>query len=113
MWSQNDLLVRMEFEEGTTNIPRNVCSFCSSLETFIMPSTVINIETFILHGSSNIKSIICKATIPPVLADSFGYIASSSYRVYVPDSSVDAYKKAWTGIATDKIRPMSEYIEQR
>ncbi len=111
-WASNNLLVRAELEEGHSLIPQDICTNCTSLKTFVIPSTVNTIRQSILHGCNAIKYIICKAITPPRLDNNLGYINQNNWRIYVPDESVDVYKVAanWSTLAS-KIKPISEYVE--
>ncbi len=71
----------------------------------ILPTTITYIGNMATRGPAYV--VVCLAEDPPTLNSITG---TYSY-VYVPDSSVDAYKAAsnWANIAS-KIRPLSEYI---
>lgn len=108
-WSDNSLMVNIELKEGFTKIPDYFCGTSPLLETIIIPSTVTMIGLEILHGCFSLKNMVCKPTDPPTLANHLGYIASN-FKIYVPDSSVDAYRTAWTQYAS-KIEPISKWSE--
>ena len=61
--------------------------------------------------TTNVK-IIIRAISPPNLLGTYHFLGTSSYTIYVPDNSVEAYKAAnvWNTIA-DRIKPLSEYTE--
>lgn len=54
-----------------------------------------------------IPVFIIKATTPPTIGELF-YTGYPATNIYVPDSSVDAYKSAWSAYV-DNIKPISEY----
>jgi hypothetical protein len=58
--------------------------------------------------TTNVK-IIIRAISPPNLLGTYHFLGTSSYTIYVPDNSVEAYKAAdvWSKIAS-KIKPISE-----
>ena len=59
------------------------------------------------EGCSNLKEVKCKAAVPPVCdADCFSGVEQRGCKLYVPESSVEAYRNApvWQNfdiIATD------------
>lgn len=61
--------------------------------------------------TTNVK-IIIRAISPPKLLGTYHFLGTSSYTIFVPDESVEAYKAAegWRANA-DKIKPLSEYTE--
>lgn len=90
---------------------------CDSLETVVLPSTLEKIEGYaVFYGCPSLKSVVIYATTPPQLeqANSFseGGISKGAGYIYVPDESVEAYKTAsnWSTY-TDRIEPMSKYVE--
>lgn len=101
-------LKRIIIPEGVTIINSFLCSNCSQLELLDIPSTITNLEWQILKDSSA-TTLICRATTPPS-ADGEALRYSNLVNIYVPDSSVEAYKNAsmWVNSA-NKIKPLSEY----
>ena len=70
------------------------CAFIGSseLKSLTLPSSVIKIEIS-EKDFNGLSEMYIKATIPPALkADP----KSKLFKVYVPRSSVDAYKKKWS-----------------
>ena len=64
------------------------------------------------HKAKSIEAFVIKATTPPVLENEtmpFGY---TSFPIFVPDESVNAYKSAtnWARLAS-RFKPISEYVE--
>lgn len=103
-------LKRIIIPEGVTTITRFLCSNCSQLELLDIPSTITYLQWQILKGSSA-TTLICRVTTPPS-ADGEALRYSNLVNIYVPDSSVEAYKNAsmWVNHA-NKIKPLSEYVE--
>lgn len=90
----------------------------STLELVILPSTITKVGSYSFASriGSNLKTIICKATIPPTLGDeALGGSTTINVieSVYVPDASVTAYREAsgWSAYA-GRIKPLSEYVEE-
>ncbi|HCH91066.1 MAG TPA: cell surface protein, partial [Butyricimonas sp.] len=106
-WAENSLLVKMELEEGITEIPDGICASSPLLENIIIPSTVTKIGRGPFHSCNSLKKIVCKAINPPTFVDNFGYISSNKFFIYVPDESVDIYKKEWSQYVS-KLKPISE-----
>lgn len=70
------------------------CAFigCNELKSLTLPSSVIKIEISEMEFNG-LSEMYIKATIPPALkADS----KSKLFKVFVPKSSVDAYKEKWS-----------------
>lgn len=85
---------------------------CVSLESAVLPETFIESKGGTFSGCKALKTVVVKALTPPSITNAFLYNANLLENIYVPDSSVEAYKSAeiWSGYA-DKIHPMSEYVE--
>ena len=97
----------MTLPEGVTTIDAGAFSDCASCKVISFPSTLTTINNRdIVWGCSNLEAVIFKATTPPTRDDFTLYMSNKAY-LYVPDTSVDAYKAAYTQI-TAKIKPMSE-----
>jgi hypothetical protein len=65
---------------------------CTSLKSIIIASTITRINFKL--DSSNLKEIICKAIVPPIIENDY-YVKEEIYStctLYVPDMSLDDYK---------------------
>lgn len=97
--------------ESITEIPTNCFVSCSSVLSVILPKTIIKIWTAAFSGCISCEEYIIYAETPPTLLNInvFDKI-NDSCKIYVPDGSVDMYKKAtnWVNLAS-KIYPISEY----
>ena len=93
--------------EGLITIGYYTFYGCSSLNTITVPSTVTAIGQ---NAFANIGTItlVCLATTPPTLENTDAF-TSTSGNIYVPDTSVDAYKEAtnWSTYAS-RIKGLSE-----
>ena len=96
--------------EGVTHIYSAAFYLCTALTVVDLPSTIAEIRIHAFLGCSKLKYFICRSEIPPTLAATSVIPNNTDLRIYVPDSSVEAYKGAsnWSGHAS-KIRPLSEY----
>ena len=112
-FSANNELLKIEFGEGFSVIPLMVQS-CGKLITLIYPSTTEEMGGGMLHRCTKVQHLIVKSVVPPVITGqlSLGYDMPTSYSIYVPDESVEAYKSAdiWKNYSS-KIKPMSQKPE--
>lgn len=82
---------------------------CKSLRYAILPTTLITLETATFAGCTSMEAIIMKPTTPPTVGNVNALNNSNNCPIYVPDSSVEAYKGAmiWSGFAT-RIKGISD-----
>ena len=75
-------------------------AFCwnEALTTITIPEKVTTIGDRAFTGSKLLTTIYCKPVTPPTLPGSSHFTASGK-TIYVPASSVDAYKEAWPDYA--------------
>lgn len=80
---------------------------CTKLKVLVLPSTITTVTMEFCYGDTSLACVIIKATTPPgrdnnQSADSMFSRASSAYRIYVPDDSVDDYKASsvWSGYSS-------------
>ena len=83
----------------------------NNISSLIIPSGVIEIGSMAFHNCANLANFTIKATTPPTLGSGAfdGTTLKPSFKIYVPDESVDAYKSAtnWSSLS-DRIKPISE-----
>ena len=78
---------------GVTSIGSSAFQNCSSLASVTIPSGVTSIADYAFKGCSSLTSITVEATTPPTLGyDVFDN--TNNCPIYVPASSVNAYKSA-------------------
>lgn len=87
-------LTSISIPEGVTTIGSGAFISCPSLTTITLPSTIVSINGS--FSSSILGSIYIKAIIPPSGTIGVIYV---NYSIYVPISSVNAYKTAWPDLA--------------
>lgn len=83
------------------------------LRNIIFPATITSIKShFMIEGCTALEYIKCLSKNPPTIVETTLLRANDTYLIYVPDSSVDAYKAAanWSNFAS-RIKPMSEFTE--
>lgn len=76
------------------NIGTGAFSSCSSLSSVELPATLTNIEQMAFYNCSNISQLISKSKTPPTVDVECFYYFNKTIPVYVPASSIDAYKSA-------------------
>lgn len=92
-----------------SSLPSNVFRSCNNLIFVKLPSTLTSIgESF--QYCTGLKTVICEAITPPLLSSYAFSGSSSNFAIYVPDSSVTAYREAsgWLAYAS-RIYPISMY----
>ena len=103
-FSDCNSLKHITIANSVTHIETGAFSYCTALESITIPNSIISMGAFIFKMCSSLKEVFCKPTLPPAGGtDSFDY-NDSNLIIYVPISSVDAYKTAvcWNEY-TDKI----------
>lgn len=100
----------LKIDEGFTTIPTQMCYYCKYLTKAVLPSTIteINAQAF---SYSKIETFICRSLDPPNIG-TYVFLGLPVPNIYVPDTSVEAYKTAtgWSEYAS-KIKGLSEYTE--
>ena len=80
---------------GLTSIKTGAFSYCYSLTSITLPENISSIGASIFYGCQDLKSIYCKATIPPGIYYQYYMIGSFPYndgmKIYVPHNALDAY----------------------
>ncbi|WP_034524888.1 leucine-rich repeat domain-containing protein, partial [Bacteroides stercorirosoris] len=107
----NSGIERIIIPEGYQTIGNNLCEKAYQCRLLDIPSTVTSIGASLIWGlntNNSSMTIICRASTPP----KFGGFSGTPQAIYVPDTSVDAYKlvSGWSSQAA-KIYPLSTYVE--
>ena len=88
-------LTSITIPDRLTSIRESAFFECSSLTSVTIPDSVTSIGGAAFYGCSSLTEVYCKPSTPPAgyfaMFNSYGY---SSYKIYVPRESVDAYKAA-------------------
>lgn len=97
-----DNLAAVSIGDGIENIGGWAFSGCENLEQIIIGRNIKSIGEGTFGGCKRLKSIYCKADTPPALASDALRGVPVSITIYVPTSSVEAYKTAdnWKRYAT-------------
>ena len=81
-------------EPGVNTIGWELFRDCESLVEVTIPQTITKIDFEAFYNCSSLKSVYCRSTTPPILSSkAFGGNAADR-KIYVPASSVEAYKSA-------------------
>lgn len=105
-------LTSINIPESVTIIKRLTFGYCTGLTSLTLPESLTYIVNWAFYNCTGLTSIRSYATTPPGLGEDVFYGAPATMSIYVPDTSVDAYKAAsrWSSYAS-QIKPMSEYVE--
>ena len=97
--------------DGVTSIGQYAFKDCRSFTSVTIPENVKSLGTNIFFDCEELTSITCEALIPPTFenASPFGNI-EETIPVYVPASSVDAYKSSVTWKYFTNIQPIASDI---
>ena len=81
----------------TRNLEKNefMFGYCSSLIALKIGESMKKLDNYALYACGNLKNLTCCAKdVPGTGENTFGYVSRSSATLYVPASSVNAYKAA-------------------
>ena len=67
---------------------------CDALTRIDLPNSVTSISEKAIHNCSKLAEIYCEATTPPAGASRMFFLDNDNCKIYVPNESVEAYKKA-------------------
>ena len=103
----NSHLSSIDVGNGIQNIEAFGFGTCQYLTSLVLPATLTSIMNQAFYASGNLTSITILATTPPVLNANAFQATSANLVIYVPASSLSAYKAAtnWSSIA-DRIYPI-------
>ena len=102
-----DTLTSVTLPEGITSIGASAFSRCSSLTSVTLPEGITSIGASAFSRCSSLTSITCEAETPPTIGSSLTFSeVDKSISVYVPSSSVEAYRAAEYWNEFTNIQPM-------
>jgi hypothetical protein len=88
-------LTNITIPEGVTSIGDDAFNSCTTLTSITLPEGLTSIGNSAFRSCSALTSITSKNTTPPTIGGSYTFDdVDKSIPVYVPKSSVDAYKSA-------------------
>ena len=100
-------LTSITIPESVTGIGAYAFSNCRKLTSIIIPKSVTSIGPKSFQYTYNITSITCEAIVPPTCNTECFASINKSIPVYVPASSVNAYKTASQWKDFTNIQPLS------
>jgi hypothetical protein len=103
---------------SVTTIKRSAFNGCNQLSTLVIGEGVSTIEEYAFADCSALQTVMCLATTPPFLrnfafantpVDALDEVHEIALQlpVYVPDQSIDLYKRAWPW-SNFNIQPLSQ-----
>ena len=99
-FSHNWYLSSVTIPDSVTTIGGGAFSEDLSLTAITIPSGVTSIGDLAFSGSSSLTSVTVEAITPPTLGSRAFDDTASNLVIFVPCSSVDSYKSAWTSLAS-------------
>ena len=99
---------------SVTSIGDYVFSNCSNLTSICIPNSVTSIGDDAFKGCSSLEFVTCMAGSVPIIGSSAFYgVPQSSATLYVPESSVNAYKAAdqWKEFRDIKEIPVIKFVD--
>jgi hypothetical protein len=88
-------LISITIPNSVTKVEENVFEGCSSLTSVTIPESVTSIGDEAFIGCSSLTEVYCKPTTPPTMRSNYTFNGCSNIKkIYVPSTSVDAYKVA-------------------
>ena len=86
--------------DSITSIGNSAFANCSGLTSVVIPSGVTSIGGGCFYGCTSLVGITVNATTPPTLSFGWEFDNTNDCPIYVPASSVEAYKTAWSTYAS-------------
>lgn len=96
----------------TTNLQTiERCAFkgATACETIHLPSSITTLGDFAFQNTSSLRWIKIDAATPPTITEYTFYGANSSFKIYVPDSSVSDYKSSTWSSFSNRIFGISQF----
>lgn len=100
-------LVSVFIPSSITNIGEAAFYYCSSLVSILIPSSITNIGYAAFSECVLLSNVTVKSVTPPTLDGSIFFNTPLNLVIYVPSESVETYKSAsgWSTYA-NKIQPI-------
>lgn len=88
-------LTSITIPDSVTEISSSAFSNCTSLISITIPDRVTTIDGYAFYGCNSLTSVFCKANTPPSLGSDVFSGNALGRKIYVPTTSVEAYKSAY------------------
>ena len=95
---------------GVTSIGESAFCGCTNLTSISIPVNVTRIRSSAFSGCTSLTTVVCRAKeVPELGGEAFGNVPQDKATLYVPSSSIVAYRAAdqWKGFG--KILSLEEY----
>jgi hypothetical protein len=106
LFSGCEKLKNVVIPQHVTSISNYAFRYCSSLTSLVIPAAVTSLGSEAFFSCSALQSLVLQSAVPP--AGGRAMMSETTCPIYVPASSVDAYKTAdeyWSSYA-DRIQPV-------
>ena len=97
-------LTGMTIPNSVKTIGYRAFSYCYSATRFVIGTGITSIDNYAFANCLDLLSITINAINPPTIGNN---TFSGDYPIYVPASSVNAYKSAWPQYYADRIFPIT------
>ena len=99
-------LTHVELPKGLVKIEDNVFRGCAAVTEWTLPATLTYIGSYAFYDNTSLTAVYSKAINPPSASRYMFDYSAEDRKIFVPESSFDAYKKAsyWSGYK-DAIMP--------
>ena len=87
-------LTSIDLPDGLESIGNNAFYECDALTSITLPAGVTSIVTFAFYSCSDLTTVTCLATTPPTMGSNVFSSSHALKAIYVPASSVSAYRTA-------------------
>lgn len=88
------------------------CGFknATSCETIHLPNSITTLGDYAFENATSLKWIKIDATTPPTITNTTFNKASTTFKIYVPDSAVSDYKSSTWSSFSSRIFPISQFV---
>lgn len=102
---------RVVLPQSLNSVSDRLFEGCSMIESIVIPDKVVSIDENAFAYCHNLKSVVCMAEEPPVLAENaFEGVPRDNFTIEVPAGSVDKYKRAEGWREFKRIAEYSDFV---
>jgi hypothetical protein len=105
-------LTKVTIPNSVTSIGSYAFADCSGLTEVTFGSSVTSIYSYAFNGCKALRSVVSHSTTPPTISNADETFYKDTYLdgvLYVPESSIEAYKAAYGWKNFWEIKPLREY----